>query len=133
VTAIYISPPAPSLGAASFSGQLEAAGPDNAGIMQKAVYIPRTARIGAAWVSGVDGLGEASGTTVIRLSNQPFDRQDGATGFELILAVGQSVAQASGSVTVPAGGWLYVFITQASGGHYGAQVGFEISWQESLT
>lgn len=133
MTAIYLPPPAPgqSMGAITFSGQLEPAGPDNAAIMQKAVYLPRAARITAAWVSGVDGLsGEADGQTVLRLSSRPWDEQAGALGFELTLSAGQSAALAAGEVAIAAGGWLYLYIAQASGGHYGAQVGFIISWQE---
>lgn len=139
MTAIYISPPPPPVAAAlqiataavAFSGQLEVTGPANAAIMQKAIYMARAARITAAWISGVDGLDSgAAGQTRIRLSSSPYNQQAGAASIELTLAAGQSRAQAAGEITVTAGGWLYLFITQAAGGHYGAQVGFEFSWQE---
>lgn len=139
MTAIYISPPPPPVAsspqiataAAAFSGQLEVTGPANVAIMQKAIYMARAARITAAWISGVDGLDTgASGQTRIRLSNSPYDQQGGASGIDLTLAAGQSRTQAGGDVAVAAGGWLFIFITQATGGHYGAQVGFELTWQE---
>ena len=61
-----------------------------------------------------------------------YDQQVGAAGFDLTLAAGQSRSSESAAVKsrLTAGGWLYIFITQATGGHYGAQVGFEITWQE---
>lgn len=133
MTAIYISPSSPAVAtaAAAFSGQLEVTGPANAPIMQKAVYLARAARITAAWVSGVDGLDTvASGQTRIRLSDHPYDAQSGAAGIDLTLAASQSRGQATGDIAVLAGSWLYIFITQATGGHYGAQVGLEITWQE---
>ena len=133
MTAIYIPPPPPgrSTASVSFSGQLEVTGPNNAAIMQKAIFMPRTARVTAAWISGVDGLaGEATDSTIIRFLDRPYDQQDGAAGFDLTLAAGQSRARVAGDVTIPASGWLYIFIVQATGGHYGVQVGVEITWQE---
>lgn len=133
MTAIYISPTPPQVttAAATFSGQLEVTAPANAAIMQKAIYMARAARITAAWISGVDGLdGGASGQTRFRLSNSPYDQQAGADFIDLTLAAGQSRTQAVGEVNIAAGGWFYIFITQASGGHYGAQVGTQITWQE---
>ena len=136
MTAFYVPPPPPSQSAAfaAFSGLLEVTGLVNAGIMQKAVFMPRAAMITASWISGVDGLDAAAdGTTIFRLSDGPFDQQVGAAGFDLTLAAGQSRSQSQGSeITIPAGGWLYIFIIQAAGGHYGAQLGFDILWQESF-
>lgn len=139
MTAIYISPPPPTVAAspqvataaAAFSGQLEVTGPANAAIMQKAVHMARVAKVTAAWISGVDGLDSgATGQSRVRLSDRPYDQQTGTTGFELTLAAGQSAALAAGEITIPAGGWLYINITQATGGHYGAQLGIQILWQE---
>ena len=133
MTAIYIPPPPPgrSTASVSFSGELQITAHDNAGIMQKAFFMARAARVDAAWVSGVDGLnGEVTGATVIHFSDRPFDPQDGAAGFDLTLAGGQSQARVAGELTIPAGGWVYIFIVRSDGGHYGAQVGFEITWQE---
>ena len=142
MTAIYISPPPPAVAtspqiataAAAFSGQLEVTAPANAAIMQKAIYMARAARITTAWISGVDGLDTgAAGQSRVRLSDHSYDQQAGATGFDLTLAASQSRTLAAGEVAIDAGGWLYIFITQATGGHYGAQVGFEITWQEELS
>lgn len=138
MTAIYISPPPPvtaspqvATASAAFSGQLEVTGPGNAAIMQKAIYLAHAARITAAWISGVDGLDTgALGQTKLRFSDHSYDQPTGATGFDLTLAASQSRTLAAGEVAIAAGGWLYIFITQAIGGHYGAQVGFEITWQE---
>jgi hypothetical protein len=139
MTAIYISPPQPPAqatpqvapAAAAFSGQLEVTTPANAAIMQKSIYMARAARVTAAWISGVDGLDSgASGQTTIRISDHPYDQQAGAAAIDLTLAAGQCRTQAAGEVAIAAGSWLYIFITQATGGHYGVQVGLEITWQE---
>lgn len=133
MTAIYIPPAPPGQGSAavSFSGELEVTGPGNAAFTQKAVFLARAAKITAAWVSGIDGLdGQATGQTVVRLADRPWDQQGGAAGLNLTLSAGQSAAVATGEIEIPAGGWLYLFIAQATGGHFGAQVGLEISWQE---
>jgi hypothetical protein len=99
--------------------------------MQKAVFMSRAARIGAAWVSGVDGLtGETAGASVIRFSDRPWDQQVGAARFDLTLPAGESQARTAGELMIPASGWLYIFIVQSASGHWGAQLGFEILWQE---
>lgn len=142
MTAIYISPPPPPVSAApqvataaaTFSGQLEVTSPANAAIMQKSIYMARAARVTAAWISGVDGLDSgASGQTRFRVSGSPYDQQAGAASIDLTLAANQSRAQAAGEIAIAAGGWLYIFITQAAGGHYGAQVGAQLTWQECIS
>lgn len=134
MTAIYVPPPqqVQSTASVSFSGMLEATSAENVAITQKAVFLDHAARIVGAWISGVDGIDpDAAGQTVIHVSDRPYDQQGtDAQGFDLILAAGECRTVASGEIAIPAESWLYVFITQADGGHYGAQTGLNIQWEE---
>lgn len=140
MTAVYIPPieiplPPPSIasGNIAFSGQLEVTTADNVAYMQKAVFLDRAAQVSTAWIGGVEGLdASGGGQSVIRLSDHPYDQQGGETqAFDLILPSGQTYASAAGGIIIPALSWLYLFVTQADGGHYGAQVGFHFQWLES--
>ena len=134
MTAIYVPPPQPGVSNAhvSFRGMLELTALGNAATMQKSVFLGRAGRIASAWIAGVDGMDtEATGETILRFSDLPHDQQEGTSQFiDLALSAGECRAVAAGSIAIPADGWLHVFIRQAGGGHYGAQIGIHIEWED---
>jgi hypothetical protein len=73
-------------------------------------------------------LGEADGTTTVKISDQAYDDQSGAETLSLDLAANASVAEPVGPTgfTVPNDSDLYVFCTVAEGGHEGLQLSVQL-------
>lgn len=101
-----------------FNGQVAVTDAGNALIAQKAIYFSVAATITELVIGGVDGLDAgAVGSTIVRVSDAAWD--GAGNGFTVTLAAGASNAVATGSLAIAAGGWAYVYVTQATGGHYG--------------
>jgi len=107
-----------------FAGILEAATAGNASRMQRKVYCAAALTIGEGQVNGgTEGMDpDATGDTVIYISDTDYAQAGTPSYIALTLAHGAAHARATGSLSIEAGGYLYVFVQQATGGHQGAEV-----------
>ena len=109
------------------SGRLEVADAGNYLIAQKRMYVPADATISAVQVVGVDGLDvEATGNSVINVSDTDHVQGGLPQTIALTLAHGAAYGRQTGSIDIVAGSYLYLFASEADGGHYGVQIALEV-------